>query len=130
MAYQPGDYPLPQYAAYIWVEGSDLCLGTPPQAEHERGHTVRIPLAKCGVECSEWGTPKASQLGWKVLLDLLTARRRAESRDRFTIATPADPTQYIIEQALKGGGVKVKRFDEAGNRPYDMSELFTDGDEP
>jgi hypothetical protein len=122
MAYQIGDYPLPSFAAYVWLEGHELVLGLPPRAEHERGHQVRIPLEKCSVECSSWGSPLARQLGWKALLDILRERARAGQRDRFHVGTRADPTQQMLEAVMRSNA-PVKRHDEAGNRAFGLDEL-------
>src|SRR5258708_23378695 len=49
-------YPVPKYAAYIWLTGNVLHIGLPPGEEAERGHTVAISLDKCALArpAGEW----------------------------------------------------------------------------
>ena len=88
-------YPVPSYAAHIWVIGDVIHLALPPLEGHEQGHTIRVP----------WN-PKA-------LDHLLRILRERETQKRpLNIATPAAPTQWDIEQVLKAMK-KAKKLDEA-----------------
>lgn len=141
MAYSIGDYPLPKYAAYVWIEGENLCLGFPPLEGHERGHSVKIALSKCALkvrlkdfECScgrragkiEDDNKKniaGDQLGWLALLETLQARQRdsAKEEEFNRIARKSAPVQSQIDQWIKREGVEV--FTEEGHRQLSDKEL-------
>ena len=101
-------YPPPSNALTLWFDGNSICVGIAPSSPEGRGHTVRLPLAKCSIECSEGGTPLARQLGWRALRDLLTAAYHAgQGAPRAKISEPAAPSLYQIEQALRASGPKL-----------------------
>lgn len=136
MAYSPGDYPLPAHACYVWLDEANntIRIGLPPTHEHERGHSVAIPLDKCSIEASAWGTTLARQRGWEELLRLLKARARETRPDR-DIGTAATITQDQLDNALlaierrtNGGPVRNQGYDTRGVpkvvEPDALGDLF------
>lgn len=110
MSHDP--YPLPAYAANIWLNEADNCLMLAvPAGADETGHTVRIPLDRCDVVVNGWGNPLPGQRGWRVLLDILRERTRSATlaRSERTIGTKASPVQYDLDKMLQAFGGKVKR---------------------
>jgi hypothetical protein len=104
-------YPVPAFAAYVWLAGDRLMVGLPPGAGHERGHTVALPLAKCEVERSIMGAVPARVAGWATLLDLLKQRERA---GRIApIGERSEPTQYQLDAVL----ANITRFAAKGRKP-------------
>lgn len=83
--------PAPKSAATVWLEGDQLMVNF-------ESHTVKIPLAKCSVECSGFGQPLVRQLGWHSLLSML---REREIHMNQTIGTRGAPVQYDVEQMVK-----------------------------
>ncbi len=82
-------YPLPSYAASIYIAGDTLWLGLPSWNGEDRGHSVPIP---------------ATQAGLAELLRILQAREREqksiEKKQGGGIGTDASPTRGQIEAAL------------------------------
>jgi len=78
------DYPLPSYAASVWVVGDQVHAGFD-------GHTVAFPNTETG-------------------LTLLLAVLRERARDNAfnKIGTKSSPTKYAVERAL----VNDKRYNE------------------
>ncbi len=77
-------YPVPSYAAHIWVVGDEIHLALPPIEGLRQGHTVVMPRNA------------------KALDHLLNILRARESQKRpRTLATKASPTQWDIEQWMK-----------------------------
>ena len=76
------DYPVPTYAANIWVVGDELWLGFPPLVEGGHGHSVPFP-------CNERG------------LALALAAIRERSAGSLHIGLRGSPTRYQVEQDLK-----------------------------
>lgn len=114
------DYPVPSFAAYIWLAGDKLCLGLPPADGRSRGHTVVIPLAKLNITRgqTEWEqengavdlTRSVSTVGFATLLQLLHQRER-DGRIA-PIGARGEPTQYQLEammKALAGSSVSVTK---------------------
>lgn len=113
-------YPLPSYAASIYISGDQLHIGLEPLEEDGRGRQIIIPLDQCGIEptqpehkCEECGhhqranrSVKSTQRGWLALLTLL--RERAHLGHVSSISTPANPTQWNIDQILRSFGGEVK----------------------
>lgn len=116
-------YPLPSYAMQIWLAGDIIHLAL-PSGPDGKSHVVRIPLAKCSIEQSEWGQPLARQLGWVVLVDIL--KQRQATREAPRIGQRSAPVQYDIEAMLRA--VVPKRFNERGVEQLDYEQLFA-GDE-
>jgi hypothetical protein len=83
------DYPLPDYAAYIWHRGDALGLAfVDPQGS---GNTVFIPLEKF-----------LSGKGAQWLVDTLAARHSAYvKRGKAQIGTASEPTAEMLAAALK-----------------------------
>lgn len=74
------EYPVPDYACYVWDRGDGLVL------QLSDGRTIHLPNAKLG----------ADGAGWALLRSTLSARRVAaqESAPRG-IGTSAEPTQEM-----------------------------------
>jgi hypothetical protein len=85
-------YPVPPYALSIWTVGHELFVGF-------EGHTVRIPLDKCSIECGPTGNPLARQLGWNTFLSVLRDRERTGHAP--SIGRAGSPVQYDIEAMVK-----------------------------
>ena len=75
------DYPIPSYAAYIWVAGDKLWLGFPGTDESVRPHSVPFP---------------ANEVGMALAVDVLKARRTG---DRM-IGTKGAPCKHQVEREL------------------------------
>jgi hypothetical protein len=77
------NYPLPSYAAHIWIANGQLCLGFPSPKEGAREHMVTLPL---------------SDKGLAVAIDIL----REREKDRFnTLGTAGAPCRRQVEDELK-----------------------------
>lgn len=117
-SFRGDDYPVPSFAAYIWLAGDKLMLGLPPREGHERGSTVAVPLAKMETmrPIGEWEqehgtvdlTRYAATLGFHVLLETLRARER-EGRIPL-LAKPGEPLQYNIDEMLR----RVTKYNARG----------------
>ncbi len=91
------DYPVPQYACYIWHRGDGLVVSWPD------GGTVFLPQ------------DKLASHGFEVLLGILAERRRlAQEKKPAGIGTSAEPTQLMLEALMRGAKVqrKAKHTDE------------------
>lgn len=77
------DYPLPSYAAYIWIAGDEVHIQFPPTVG-TKSHTVKFPNTANG------------------LLILLDALRQRGREGKLVIGTRGEPTQYAVERALAG----------------------------
>ena len=75
------DYPIPSYAAYIWVAGDKLWLGFPGTDESVRPHSVPFP---------------ATEPGFAVALKILRERRIGERM----IGTKGAPCKHQVEREL------------------------------
>lgn len=75
-------YPLPSYAAHIWIAGNDIFIQFPPCLAQDRVHTVKIPNTENGT---------------LLLLDILR-RRQSEVH----LGLKGTPTQYEVERTLAG----------------------------
>jgi hypothetical protein len=84
------DYPIPDYACYVWHRGDGLAFAFPD------GGTLFVPLGKL-VASQDSELPP----GWKWLLHTLARRRANEQEKRASvIGTDARPTAQMLEQAL------------------------------
>jgi hypothetical protein len=120
-------YPLPAYAMTIWLAGDQIHI-TLPSGPGGKIHTIRIPLAKCSIETSEWGEPLARQRGWLVLLELLKQRQQ-ERTAPIRMGDRAAPVQYDIDQMLKavsGASADTRKFNSRGVEQIDYDALFGD----
>ncbi len=115
-------YPLPSYACQIWLAGNTIHLAL-PSGPDGKSHVVRIPLAKCSIEQSEWGQPLARQLGWVVLQDIL--KQRQVQREAPKIGQRSAPVQYDIDAMLHAMPT-VKKFDGRGVEQLSYQQLFED----
>lgn len=102
------DYPLPSYAAYIWMgsEG-ELCLLLP--GETGKGHILRLPKAKCQFDDKAWTS------GWSALSRLL--QDRAQNGGTRKIGNAGEITQAQLEEALKHATVIKAKV----NAPADLA---------
>lgn len=101
---RPDDYPIPDYAAYIWIAGDQVCIGFPPTVG-TKAHTVKFPNTENGL---------------LVALEVLRQRSRAPHA-QLTIGHKCEPTSYMIERAL-AGDPKYKELLEEAKRMKDVSE--------
>jgi hypothetical protein len=111
------DYPLPAHSLSIWKVGHTLYVGVPPSREGVRGTTLKITLDRCGVECSAFGQPLASQRGWRVLLDVLAQRER-DGRSA-PLGNAGAPVQYDVEKILRAMGSAAPRVTRVGPTTLD-----------
>lgn len=74
-------YPLPSYAAHIWLTGDEINL-TFPSPLDAPAHTVRFP---------------ANERGMKLALSILRDRASADRSDSLKLGHKAAPTQYMTE---------------------------------
>lgn len=77
-------YPVPSYAAHLWVVGDQIKLGLPPLEQNQQSHTVSMPFTIAGMQAL-----------------LMILRDRERQRVRQTVGTKAAPTQYNVEEMLK-----------------------------
>jgi hypothetical protein len=108
-------YPRPDHAVSLWTEGDELFVDFD-------SHTVRIPLAKCSIECSSFGSPLSRQLGWNTLLTVLRDRERADRKP--TIAKEGSPVQYDVEQMIKTFKAKRAKTMLIGGIEFTNAELL------
>jgi len=76
-------YPLPSYAASIWIAGDDLMIAFPGQGPESKGHTIKLP---------------SSETGLKTALKIMRARSHAED---LRLANKGTPSQWEAEQDMK-----------------------------
>jgi hypothetical protein len=107
--------PVPAEAIPIWLEGESICLGLP-------GHNLKIPLARCSIERTGWGTIMSRQTGWAGLLRVLMDRALAKQPP--TIGQRGDPVQYDLDRMLVAMGGKITRIEKA--RPADANLSLAD----
>lgn len=98
---RPDDYPIPAYAAYIWIAGDEIVVQFPPALLDDRSHTVKFPNTENGL---------------LLLLDVMR-RRRTE----LSIGLKGTPTKYEIERTL-AGSEKYKVWLEELKRTRGVSE--------
>jgi len=87
-------YPLPAYAANIWLAGDKLMLGF-PETRNSPGHAVALP---------------ATERGLQVALQLLHERMVLPAESK--IGTRAEPTQAWIEEEVKKLKARQKLSDD------------------
>ena len=75
------DYPIPSYAAHIWLAGDTLWLGFPPLTEGGSSHSVPYP---------------ANERGITLIIETLRERRKGER----SLGSHGSPTKYQTERAL------------------------------
>jgi hypothetical protein len=120
-------YPLPSYAATIWLAASDLCIAL-PSGPDGKSHVIRIPLAKCSIEKTDGGSTMGTQMGWQALLEILKTRAATQERP-IRLGDRAAPVQYDIDAMLRATSTstaKPSRFDEKNARILDYSDLFSE----
>lgn len=123
MAYNPGDYNLPKYAVFAWIEGAELRVGFPSDGPNRLGHSIKITLDKCSIETNATGGPLTRQLGWRALLDILRQRERDHTqwKEFNKIGTAGSPVFSMIEEAIKSNGKKL--YSEDGHQILTDKEL-------
>jgi hypothetical protein len=88
------DYPVPSYAANIWIAGDKIMLGF-PSTVGGRSHSVALPMTDKGLA---------------VALDILKERSTSTI---MSIGTRAAPTKWNIENdARYNAFIRVKREQE------------------
>ena len=75
------DYPIPSYAASIWLVGDTIWLGFPPLGDGVQSHSAPFP---------------ANERGLALLLSTL----RERGRGSLNIGLKGSPTRYQIERQL------------------------------
>lgn len=76
------EYPLPSYAASIWVASDSLMLAFPGQGPEARGHTIRLPLSAGGLQAA-----------------IAILKDRAQAQD-LRLSQRGTPSQYEAEAML------------------------------
>lgn len=98
------EYPIPSYAAQIWVVGDTFWLAFPPTVADSRSHSVQFPV-----------TEKGLQLAISILHE--------REKSCLSISTKGAPTRYQVERAL----VDDKRYNEilkALKKPKEVDPAF------
>lgn len=97
--------PIPDHAIRIWLAGDEIHMAfdSPESAPH---HTIKIPIGKCSIETTEWGSPLSRQLGWYSLMSILKSAEQAGRKGQ--IAEASAPSSYQLEQMLRAMGHKAK----------------------
>ena len=127
--YDHSGYPLPSYVTSIWLAGDTIHLAL-PSGPDGKSHIIRIPLAKCSIESSEWGEPLARQRGWLVLLDILKQRQQ-ERQQPVRLGDRAAPVQYDIDamlRAVSSASPQSRKFNSRGTEQIDYDRLFSEGE--
>ena len=75
------DYPIPDYAAYIWVAGDKVWIGFPPLGDLVQAHSVPFP---------------ATDKGLALLIRTLKERNQGLRH----LGTNGSPTRYAVEREL------------------------------
>jgi len=81
-------YPLPDYAVSVWVAGDHLMVAFPGQGT-EKGHTVRLPISKGGLE---------------TVIKMLRERETAKD---LRLSQPGTPSQWDTELILNDAKYKA-----------------------
>jgi len=74
-----GMIPVPHYACTFWVAGDSLMVAFPGQGPEAKGHTIKLPASKAGLE---------------TIITIL--KDRAQARD-LRLSQKGTPSQYEIE---------------------------------
>lgn len=114
------DYPVPDYAAYLWHRGDGLMLSL-PDSHDAKGQTLFIPLTKLDVGESP---------GWKFLLHTLAARRTAvQAGQRTSFGTASKPTAQQLEAALRQHQIaqRAQRATDDELFTEELTKLATEG---
>lgn len=85
------DYPVPIYAAAIWMGQNELCLALP--GESGKSHIIRFPLAKCQHDDRAWTA------GWAGLIRVLKDRLQNNRPEK--IGKPGEITQWQLTEIMK-----------------------------
>jgi hypothetical protein len=108
-------YPLPHYAASVWLSGDKLMVAFPPLPGNIKGHTVALP---------------STAAGFAVLQESLRERQRDGYQK---LGTKAVPVQYDIDEMIRRMGpnavevipAKIKKQ----NAPHTLTLSDLDMDE-
>lgn len=82
----------------ISYNGQEILLEITSPLQDSRSHTISIPIEKCRIETTSFGTPLASQRGWKAILDIL--KDQYSSTHQPLIGTSSAPVQYDLNAML------------------------------
>lgn len=104
-------YPIPDYAATLWLAGDEINIAFPSPLD-AGSHVVRFP---------------ASERGLTLLLRILREREKVESVQDLTIGNKAAPTQYMTEARYREI-VKAIERDKAAKEAADaeLDSIFDD----
>jgi hypothetical protein len=83
-------YPIPSYAAHIWIAGDKIWLGFPSPEAGVSKHSISVPN---------------NEIGLGVALKILRAR---DVEDKHWLSTRGAPTRHQVERDL----VRDKRYNE------------------
>jgi len=104
-------YPVPSYAANIWIVGDKLWIGFPSQVEGARAHNVAFPITVKGLEAA---------------ITILKHRNDSEPRE---IGTKGAPTGVEIEKALASDKAYNEFLQRMKTEQVDNAELTKDLEE-
>lgn len=125
-------YPLPSYAANIWLTGSTLWLSMPGADDYSRNHVVQVPINLtliknliADTKNIDLETRKTLQ-GLFAILNTLHERHQVGMAD--SISTKSAPTQHDLDQIIKaissGRVTKIEKKKSIGDMSFD--ELMED----
>lgn len=124
-------YPLPSYAASVWLNGDKLTLAFPGLDTHTQGHTVAVDIDISAITnlltSSRFDHKNAlgrdERKSLRGLLSVLhTLRERSHQNAPKTIGNPAAPTQYDLDQITRAiAGGKVRRIEPKREATEDLS---------
>lgn len=88
------EYPIPDYACYVWSRGDCLMVSLPDYSGTSNGRTLAIPYEKLA---NDAGMPA----GFRALWDLLNARRNdLLAGKRPQIGTASEPTHEMLRLSM------------------------------
>lgn len=101
-------YPIPSYAATVWLAGDKLAVSFPPLPGLDKSHTIQVP-------CTEEGI--------KALATVLRDREHGFDTAQAKLGTKGSPTQYNLAEMIKA--MKVTRIEPKrdGSKITDIEEL-------
>ena len=108
------DFPIPDYALYVWHRGDAICVALPDYGETANERTLIVPLSKLPGDAP----------GWKFLLDLLRDRKMNYDQHKpNTFSTRAEPTSVQVKEAMLAYNARKRAEKEI------HEDIFNTGDE-